>query len=261
MPPTLSYLIDLARQAGDTLRAGYGSPHDITHKGVVDLVTEADHRSEDLLLGAIRKDFPSHRIITEESGQLDGDGDHCWYIDPLDGTANYAHHVPFFCVSIAYAHCGQAQHGVIYEPMRDECFSAEKGRGAWLNSSPIHVSCASELINSLLVTGFPYSLLNTPLNNFNLFQHFSHRSQGVRRLGSAALDLAYVAAGRLDGYWEVILKTWDIAAGSLLVQEAGGIATKMDGSDSLLTPPTSILAANPTIYKLLIENINLAQMM
>jgi myo-inositol-1(or 4)-monophosphatase len=248
MPPTLEELQDLARQAGAILRAGYGKAHQIGHKGVTDLVTEMDHRAEDAIIAAIRRRYPQHSLVTEESGSLAGDAENCWYVDPLDGTVNYAHHIPIFCVSLAYASHNSVLLGVIYDPMREELFSAERGKGATLNGEPIHVSDSETLIDSLLVTGFPYDLWKTPRNNLDHFSAFSQRSQGVRRLGSAALDLAYIAAGRFDGYWEISLKSWDVAAGMLIAREAGATATRLNGDPNFLTPPVSVLAANPNIY-------------
>jgi myo-inositol-1(or 4)-monophosphatase len=255
MKPTLDLLTTWAAEAGEIIRAGYGKAHDISYKGRIDLVTETDHTSEDLIIGHIRQEFPDHSIITEESGKLAGLSSQRWFIDPLDGTVNYSHGMPFFGVSIAYAENGQVQLGVIYNPIHNECFSAERGKGAWLNGAPIHVSEAAELIDSLLVTGFPYDLLSSAMHNIDYFGYFSRRSQGVRRLGSAALDLCYVAAGRLDGYWELSIKDWDIAAGALIAQEAGAMVSKVDGSTELLSPPNSILAANPSLYPLILAGL------
>lgn len=252
MTPNLNTLLALAKGAGEILRAGYSQAKDIRHKGTVDLVTQYDHLSEDYLVGEIHRQFPQDAIVTEESGLLDGNGSGRWYIDPLDGTVNFAHGVPLFAVSIAYETAGEIQFGVVYEPLRDECFSAAAGRGAWLNGEPIQVSEAPDLIHSLLVTGFPYDLLDTPNNNLENFVRFSRRSQAVRRLGSAALDLCYVACGRLDGYWEIRLSAWDIAAGSLIVREAGGVMTDLAGDPSVMKPPYSVLAANPTIHPLML---------
>jgi myo-inositol-1(or 4)-monophosphatase len=253
MQPTLDDLKEIANQAGEVLRNGYGKRHQIRHKGVIDLVTEADHNSEDLIVQAIRQRFPSHRIVTEESGTLVGDGNLCWHIDPLDGTVNYAHDIPLFAVSIAFAVKNQVQLGVVYDPLRNECFAAEKGRGAWLNGRPIHVSDSVDLEHSLMVTGFPYDMWHTPLNNLDFFNFFSLHTQGVRRFGSAAMDLAYIACGRLDGFWELTINTWDIAAGTLLVQEAGGIASRLDGSPDFMVPPCNILASNPQIHPILVD--------
>jgi myo-inositol-1(or 4)-monophosphatase len=171
-----------------------------------------------------------------------------WYIDPLDGTVNYAHGVPFFAVSIGYAEGGLMRFGVVYEPLRDECFSAERGRGAWLNGLPIRVSGADELDRSLLVTGFPYDLRTHPENNLDNYARFARLSQGVRRLGSAALDLCSIASGRIDGYWEVRLNAWDLAAGGLIAQEAGATVTGLTGEPDWMEPPFSVLAANAPLH-------------
>jgi len=259
MSPTLSTLETLARQAGEILRAGYtprpgfGQSIQVNHKGVIDLVTEIDHRSEAFLLGEIRRLFPTHSIETEESGSLQGNEAQRWFIDPLDGTINYAHGVPLFTVSLAYAENGVLQLGAVYDPIQDECFSAERGRGATLNGEPIRVSQVSSLTNSLVVTGFPYDIRTNPKNNLDNFARLSLLSQAVRRLGSAALDLAWVAAGRFECFWEVRLKSWDIAAGALLVQEAGGVVTNLFGGADFISPPQSILAANPLIHPLMLD--------
>lgn len=251
--PTLGQIENWARQAGKILSDGYGKLHVIDHKGITNLVTEVDRSSEALLLALIREQFPSHTILTEESGLLSAEQRHkIWYIDPLDGTTNYAHNLPIFSISIAYAVDGVIQMGVVYDPMRGECFSAQRGGGASLNGTPIHVSETRTLIESLLVTGFPYDTLTSAYNNLDFFSRFSMLTQGVRRLGSAALDLAYVAAGRLDGYWEIKLKPWDVAAGALLVQEAGGTITGMRGQADFISPPNSVLAANPVLHPLML---------
>jgi len=248
MPPTLDDLETLARQAGVILRAGYGQRHTIDSKShAIDLVTETDRRSEAFLLRNIRSRWPEHGILAEESGAHRGNGS-LWYIDPLDGTVNFAHGVPFFSVSIAYAENGVVLMGAVYDPMRDECFSAARGQGAFLNGRPVHVSTTDDLGRSLLVTGFPYDIWHNPENNLDNFARFAVRSRGVRRLGSAALDLCYVAAGRLDGYWEIRLKPWDVAAGGLIAAEAGAKVTNLQGGADYLSPPQSILAANPTLH-------------
>ena len=252
MTPNLNTLITLSKGAGEILRAGYGQAKEIRHKGTVDLVTQFDHQSEDYLVGEIHRQFPQDTIVTEESGLLNGSGGGRWYLDPLDGTVNFAHGVPMFAVSIAYEEAGQMKYGVVYEPLRDECFCAEAGKGATLNGEPIQVSTAPDLIHSLMVTGFPYDLLDTPKNNLDNFVRFSRLCQGVRRLGSAALDLCYVACGRLDGYWEIRLSAWDIAAGSLIVREAGGLMTDLEGDPQVMKAPFSVLAANPVIHPLML---------
>jgi myo-inositol-1(or 4)-monophosphatase len=255
----------LARQAGEILRGGFstrpgfGGQIQVDYKGEIDLVTEMDHRSEEFLLGEIRRSFPGHGIISEESGELGGSkspgGQDCclWYVDPLDGTINYAHGVPIFTVSIAYAEDGVMRLGVVYDPMQDECFSAERGKGAWLNGEPIRAGARRTLDECLLVTGFPYDVRTNPENNLDHYANFALRSQGVRRLGSAAMDACYVAAGRLDGYWEVRISPWDVAAGGLIASEAGASVTDVHGQPDYLTTPSSILAANPAIHALMLD--------
>lgn len=258
MKPTLEFLESLARQAGEILRAGQKTGFRVEHKGEIDLVTEVDRRSEAFMLAEVQRNFPGHGIVAEESGGLAGDGDcDCaWYIDPLDGTVNYAHGVPYYSVSIAFAEHGQVQLGVIYHPNLDECFSAERGRGARLNGKPIQVSNPVDLDHSLLVTGFPYDVRTTTSNNLENYARFARLSQGVRRLGSAALDCCYIACGRFDGYWEMSVKSYDIAAGSLIAAEAGARVTQVDGSSDLLIYKTSILAAPPHIHARMLELLN-----
>jgi myo-inositol-1(or 4)-monophosphatase len=264
MQLTLSYLERLARQAGEILRAGYDTEHQVGYKGVIDLVTEVDHLSETFLLGELQRDFPDHHIFSEETGVIQGSDEHIWYIDPVDGTVNYAHHIPIFCVSIAYAartgssssRSADLKLGAIYDPMRDEMFLAERGKGASLNGRPLRVSSATELQRSLLVTGFPYTAWNTPQDNFANFVKFAKLSQGVRRLGSAALDLCYVAAGRFDGYWEMSLNPWDVAAGGLICEEAGARVTNVKGIEDYISPPQSVIASTPGIYERILQELS-----
>jgi myo-inositol-1(or 4)-monophosphatase len=256
MPPTLNDLITLARQAGNLLRTNFGLQLQVDHKGEIDLVSEADRQSEKLLMDAIRNCFPGDRIVTEESGELEGTTDHVWFIDPLDGTVNYVHGIPIFAVSIAYAVSGELHLGVVYDPLRDECFSAERGVGAWLNRQPIHPASAADLDHALLVTGFPYDIRTNPNNNLDHYAYLALHSQGVRRLGSAALDLCYVACGRFDGFWELELKAWDIAAGALIAQVSGAMVTRTSGEADFMTPPQSILAANPVLHSLMLRELN-----
>lgn len=253
MTPDLADLELLARQAGDILRANFGRHLRIDHKGIIDLVTEADRQSEAFLVSEIRRRYPDHRILAEESGGQAGDDCCLWYIDPLDGTVNYAHGVPIFSVSLAFQEKGRLRFGVVYDPMQDECFSAEAGRGAWLNGEPIRVSDTPDLDNSLLVTGFPYDIRDNPDNNLDHYARFSLLSQGVRRIGSAALDLSYVACGRFDGFWELRLSPWDVAAGGLIAHQAGGIVTDIYGGTDYLSSQESILAANPYIHPLMLS--------
>jgi myo-inositol-1(or 4)-monophosphatase len=246
--PTLSDIESLARAAGKILHDGYEQDHDVQLKGVIDLVTEIDHKSEKFLIEEIQRRWPSSRFVAEESGES-GSGDLTWYIDPLDGTVNYAHGVPIFCVSIACAWDGMTRLAAVYDPMRDEMFSAERGRGAHLNARPLKVTRVAELQKSLMVTGFPYNTWTAKVNNLEYFGRFARQTQGVRRLGSAALDLCYVAAGRFDGYWELSLQPWDVAAGGLIAEEGGARVTNLQGGDDYLSPPPSVLAAGPALYE------------
>lgn len=251
----LELALDLARRAGALLRDGYGRVGPVRYKGPIDPVTEYDLRSETLIRDAIHAAFPADSILGEEGG-VSGSGSGRWLIDPLDGTVNFAHNIPIFAVSIAYALDRRTQLGVIYDPLRDELFHAARGAGAWLNGTRLSVSSAEDLDRSLLVTGFPYGIRTAPDNNLGHYAEFALRSLGVRRLGSACLDLAYVAAGRFDGYWEFAVEAWDIAAGSLLVEEAGGLVTRADGGPHPLDPPTSILAANPRLHAAMLDLLN-----
>ncbi len=248
MIPTIADLQSFARQAGQLLCNGYGRQHAFHHKGRIDLVTEYDKRSEDLLLGLLHERFPQHSVLSEESGRHSGEDGLLWYIDPLDGTTNFAHGLPIFAVSIAFADAQGMRLGVVYDPTRDEMFHAERGQGAWLNEARLAVSRTDDLLQSLLTTGFAYEnwVIETNLTHFNRLQRLS---QGVRRLGSAALDLCYVASGRVDGYWEVSVQPWDLAAGGLIAAEAGALVTNLRGGVDYLSPPCSILCANPALHE------------
>ncbi len=249
----LSRAIDLARQAGELLRAGLGSVDVVGHKGAIDLVTEFDLRSERLLVNGLRGSFPEDPILAEEGGGAAGTNR--WFVDPLDGTTNFARGLPHFSVSIAYAEEGAVRLGVVYDPMRDELFEAQEGAGARLNGRTLRVSSTADLADGLLATGFPYDIRTQPETNLDHFARFALRSLGVRRLGSAALDLAYVACGRFDGYWELRLSPWDWAAGLLLVREAGGRVTRIDGGSDVFRPPTSIVASNGRIHGAMLEEL------
>jgi myo-inositol-1(or 4)-monophosphatase len=256
MPPILADLQNLALQAGEILRAGRNQRLQIDHKGEIDLVTEVDRRSEAFLIGEIQRRFPQDGIVAEESGSHAGQACCCWYIDPLDGTVNYAHGVPVYCVSVAYAEDGAARLGAIYDPVHDELFSAEAGQGATLNGKPLHVAETATLDQSLLVTGFPYDIRTNSRNNLEQYGRFALRSMGVRRLGSAALDLCYVAAGRFDGYWELHLNPWDLAAGALIASQAGAVVTTASGEAGYLQAPCSVLAANPKVHAQMLAILN-----
>jgi myo-inositol-1(or 4)-monophosphatase len=253
MEPKLNELEYLARGAGEILRAGFRTELDVQYKGEIDLVTEMDYKTEEFLLNYVREKYPDHSVITEERGELDGNQSHQWLIDPLDGTTNYSHGLPIYAVSIAYARDGRVHLGVVYDPSMDAIYSAERGVGAWVNGDSLKVSNATSLDKSLLTTGFPYYVRTNPDNNLDHYAHFAVRSVAVRRLGSASLDLCYVAAGNFDGYWELTLGAWDIAAGALIVEEAGGVVTRIDGERNYLKPPYSVIAANSTIHAFLLE--------
>ena len=244
----MQFAVRVAKAAGRILLGGFGQGVSVEHKGEIDLVTEFDRRADEYILGRIQKTFPGHRILAEESGRT-GEGDSpLWLVDPLDGTTNYAHGIPIFAVSIALREGGRTRLGVVYDPTRKECFRAERGRGAFLGERRLKVSAVAELRDSLLVTGFPYDAWSNPDNNLENYARFAMRSQGVQRLGSAALDLAYLAAGRFDGYWELRLGPWDVAAGGLIAEEAGARVTALDGESPYLSDHPSLIAANPALH-------------
>ncbi len=254
MQPDLEFLKELSQQAGEILKEGFGKKHQVEYKGPIDLVTEIDRKSEDFIVSSILKAFPDHMVVAEEGGLTEGQKDNLWYIDPVDGTSNYAHSLPIFCVSIAYASKGKMKLAVAYDPMRDELFAAEKGKGAWMNGDPIHVSDVDELTKSMLVTGFPYEM-DQKENNIEYFIHFVRKAHTVRRLGSAVLDQTYVAMGRLDGYWESGLSPWDIAGGTLIIEEAGGVVTTLTGKPDYMKPPYDVVAANPKLLRIMLDEL------
>jgi myo-inositol-1(or 4)-monophosphatase len=257
MQDRLQLAMQLARRAGGLLLDGYGHATQVRHKGAIDLVTEYDLKSEALLIEGIRAAFPDDRITAEEGGGGDGTGVH-WLVDPLDGTTNFAHGLPIFSISIACVRSEQLLFGVVYDPNRDELFHAVNGGGGFLNGAPIRVSGADRLEDSLLVTGFPYDIRTNSDNNLGYFNALAVRAQAVRRLGSAALDLAYVAAGRFDGYWELRLGTWDWAAGVLLVREAGGTVSTIAGDSKVLGGDATLVATNGRIHAQLLDALQLA---
>lgn len=218
-----------ARVGGAVLRDAFAGSRTISYKGGIDLVTDADKASEAAVLGYLRARHPDHSILAEESG-ASGAGQYRWFVDPLDGTTNYAHHLPHFCVSVAVEGPDGLLAGAVYDPLKDELFSSARGRGSVCNGTPLRASAATELKKALLCTGFPYNVQEHPEGPMGLLQRFLRKAQGIRRMGSAALELAWLAAGRFDGYFEFGLKPWDIAAGALLVQEAGGVCRRIDGA-------------------------------
>lgn len=257
--PFLAAAVDAARRAGRLLLEEIGRARRIRHKrSVIDLVTEMDQRAEALIVERLLGAFPDHAVLAEESGATGGRSEYRWLIDPLDGTTNYAHGLPIFAVSIALERAGQVELGVAYDPCRDECFVAQRGRGATLNDEAIRVSPVEALDAALLVTGFPYDIRTTAATNLPEYAALSVRAQAVRRLGSAVLDLCYVACGRLDGFWELALGPWDMAAGGLIVQEAGGRVTDVHGGPWRLEGP-GILASNGLLHEAILHGLRAAR--
>ncbi len=228
MPEYLEIAVEIAREAGALIAQLAQRPHEIAYKRPADLVTDADRRSEALIVERLHSHFPKHAIVAEEGSGLESDSDYCWYVDPLDGTTNFAHGFPVFCVSLGLAYRGEVIAGAVYDPTREELFTAERGAGAYLNHRRLNVSKTRTLSESLLATGFPPFASNHEVN-MELFFRLTQLSHGIRRAGSAALDLCSVAAGRFDGFWELKLNPWDKAAGSLMVTEAGGKITDLAG--------------------------------
>jgi myo-inositol-1(or 4)-monophosphatase len=255
----LTVAIEAAREAGRFLKYSVGKVRNIEVKQgeVRNLVSEIDKGSEERIISIIRRHYPTHAILAEEGGGSASSSEYKWIIDPLDGTTNFLHGVPIFSVTIAIERKGEIVGGVTYDPNADELYTAERGSGAYLNGKRLRVSESSELVNSLLVTGFPYDLAARPGRTVEHFIRFLMEARGVRRLGSAALDLAFVAAGRFDGFWEVYLNPWDMAAGSLLVTEAGGNVSGYEGGPLDLYAKR-IVASNGRIHDRMVELLQTA---
>jgi myo-inositol-1(or 4)-monophosphatase len=248
-PLLLATAIEAVVRAGDLQMSHFGRAIQVSKKGRIDLVTEVDVAVERAFRAMVAERFPDHDVLAEEFGATGGRAParHRWIFDPLDGTTNYAHGLPIFCASLGLEIDGRLEVGAVYDPWRRELFTAERGGGAFLNGQPLRVSEAPTLLDALLVTGFPYNVHETAAPVVELFGEFIARAQAVRRLGSAALDLCYVAAGRMDGFWEERLKPWDVAAGALMVQEAGGQITAIDGS-AFDVRKASLIASNGRIH-------------
>ena len=256
-PLFLATAIEAVIRAGEVQLSRFGTDIRVDKKGAIDLVTEIDLQIEREFRATIAARFPDHVVLGEEFGSSgDGEGTprFCWVFDPVDGTTNYAHGLPIFCSSLALEIDGEIAVGAVYDPTRRELFTAERGQGAWLNGAPLKVSTADELIDSLLVTGFHYGIHRDPEELVSLFREFITRSRAVRRLGSAALDLCYVAAGRFDGYWESKIQPWDVAAGALIVEEAGGRVSTVMG-DPFRSRAGSVLASNGLIHDPMLDVI------
>lgn len=255
-PDYISTASQIARRAGSLLLEYFARGVKTEYKGVgtVDVVTEADRTSEKLIVESLRAAFPNHGIVGEEGSRSQSSGEYLWYVDPLDGTTNFAHGFPVFCVSMGLTINNEVVAGVIFDPTRDELFAAERGSGATLNGESIHVSRISTLGESLLGTGFPSKKRH--LNpNIHFYHQLTLKSHGLRRAGSAALDLACVASGRYDGYWEFNLNAWDTSAGVLLVQEAGGKLTHVDGTKFNVAVSRDVLASNGLIHQELMDEM------
>jgi len=254
-PIFLTTAVEAVVRAGDLQMAHFGRTFQIDKKGTIDLVTEVDVAVERMFRALIAERFPDHQILAEEMGGASAvpDGP-CWVFDPIDGTTNYAHGLPIFCASLALEIDGVAEVAAIYDPNRKELFTAERGGGAFLNGARLRVSSADQLVDALLVTGFPYDVHSRVEQVVGLFGAFVGQARAVRRLGSAAIDLCWVAAGRMDGFWEADLKPWDVAGGALVVAEAGGRVTGTDGA-----PFTSrgghVLASNGRIHDAMLDVI------
>ena len=253
-----SKAIKIAREAGFLLKENLGRPRTIEFKGSVDIVTEMDRKAEELIVNSIRRDFPDHGILTEESIEVVSDSPYRWIIDPLDGTTNYAHGFPIFCVSVAFEEKDDVTFGVVYDPTRDELFTAEKNKGAFLNGQRIKVSSVPKLDKSLLATGFPYDVRTSSENNIDNFSRFAIKAQAIRRAGSAALDLSYAACGRFDGFWEMKLKPWDVAAAALMVREAGGTISGFK-NEPFTIYSGNVLASNSLIHNEMLSVLNRKQ--
>ena len=244
--------IEAATESGLFIRRSMGKVKEVSYKGRINIVTDVDVTAEEMILEKIHSAFPGHSIVSEESGLHDKGSPYRWIIDPLDGTTNYTRSFPFFCVSIALEYEGVMALGVIYDPLRDELFCAERGGGARLNKKRIVVSKTKTLAKSFLATGFAYGIREVQDDNIQHFKDFLMRVMAIRRAGSAALDLAYVACGRFDGFWELDLHPWDVAAGYLIVREAGGRITRFDGSKYSYLDK-DLLASNGLIHNQMIS--------
>jgi myo-inositol-1(or 4)-monophosphatase len=249
---------EAALEAGKMLKLGLNERSEVTFKGAIDLVTNFDNRAKAMIFSRLKESFPDHGFLAEEGLNHGERQEFRWIIDPLDGTTNYAHGVPIFCVSIGLEFQGKIILGVVYDPMQDELYHALAGEGAYCNGKDIHVSSEPELGRSLLATGFPYDVRVSPVNNAVHFNNFLTRAQAIRRCGSAALDLCYVARGRFDGFWELKLHPWDVAAGGLIVREAGGRLSDFDGREFDIYKPEA-LATNGLIHERMMQVLQMGK--
>jgi len=256
MHPMLNIAVKAARRAGSIIEraAVSGVPLDVRAKRVNDFVTQVDRAAEEAVIDVVRRSYPDHAILAEESGETQGAAEYCWIIDPLDGTTNFIHGFPQYCVSIAVQHAGKAAHAVVYDPAKNELFTASRGRGAYLNERRIRVSRCRRLEDALVGTGFPFRELTRLEPYMKQLGRMMGSCAGVRRAGAAALDLAYVAAARLDAFWEMGLSPWDMAAGALLIQEAGGLVGDFSGDGGYLQSG-DIAAGTPKVFPQLLQTL------
>ncbi len=255
---TFTYLAtaaEAALQSGAIQRTRFGQKIKVEHKGEINLVTEVDLACERVILDLLRSRFPDHDIVTEESTPARHGSPYVWYIDPLDGTTNFAHGYPCFCTSIALTHQGSVVAGAVYDPLREELFTAERGVGSFLNGRRLHVSSTTQLVDSLLLTGFPYDVREKLPDRLRLFNLFLGAAQAVRRDGSAAIDLCYLAAGRIDGFFEENLHPWDMMAGILMIEEAGGRVSRFDGTP-VGVRADEVLASNGQLHETMLKRLS-----
>jgi myo-inositol-1(or 4)-monophosphatase len=250
-------IIQISKEAGEIVREGFGKNFSVEYKtNLSNLVTEIDKKSEATIINFIKKEFPSHAVLAEESGRDKAMSDYLWVIDPLDGTSNFAHGLPIFSVSIGVQKNGETICGAVYDVMRDEIYSAERGNGSFCNGRKLSVSENDDLRKSMLVTGFPYDIDENPDFAIERFAAFLKKARAVRRLGSAAIDMCYVASGVFDGFWEVALHPWDMCAGQLIIEEAGGLVTNFAG-EKIDIFSKQILATNGKVHKRMVEILDL----
>ncbi len=244
--------LPIAKAAGNLLATNLGGARTVEMKGAINLVTEMDKRAEDLIVSSILREFPDFAVIAEEGSAKQSTSGYAWYIDPLDGTTNYAHGLPVFCVSMGLWHHDQPVCGIVYHPMAGEMFTAVSGAGAFLGDVQLHVSQTSSLGHAILATGFPYDIRESEYDNLDHFSRFAKTARAIRRMGAAALDLAWTAAGRFDGFWEMKLSPWDFAAATILCAEAGAIITDFSGQPFTLNRGQAV-AANPSLHPQLLQ--------
>ena len=251
----LNIAVKAARRAGAIINRAADNLDVLTirHKSLNDLVSEVDRASEETIIETLKGAYPDHAILAEESGAA-GDSEYVWIIDPLDGTTNFLHGLPIYCVSIAMTHKGQLQHGVIFDPTRNDLYTASRGRGAFLNDRRLRVGKRDKLIDGLIGTGFPFRMFDHVEPYTAMLKEFMSKTAGVRRPGAAALDLAAVAAGRLDGFWEIGLAPWDMAAGALMIQEAGGLIGDLEGNEKYMESGR-VVAGSPKIFAQMLSTI------